>query len=230
MDQQSLLNDRRIRIFSGHFGSGKTEVAVNYVLRLKELFSRSLVGIADLDVVNPYFRSREKTALFQGRSIRLAATSVEALHGDSPAVSPDLLAFLEDPSWQAVLDSGGDPEGSRVLGRFAGKIREGDYDMFLVVNIRRPQTSRAEAALDLMGRLEKTSRLRVTGFINNSHLLKETRPEDLLAGAELLAEMTKKTGLPVRYTCAVPRIIEKLPTDIGGTLFPLELTMREDWM
>jgi hypothetical protein len=242
--EEQVLQDRRIRIFAGHFGSGKTEVAVNYVLKLREL-TEDWVGIADLDVVNPYFRSREKAAFFEERRIRTVYSAVAALHGDAPAVSGEVLAFLEDPRWQAVLDAGGDPEGARVLGRFAGKILPEDYDMFLVVNVHRPQTASVQAVLDLMARLEETSRLKVTAFINNSHMLKATRPEHVFAGTELLSELERKTGLKTRYTCAIRPVVERLRETGGepslprssaegsggnGLLFPLDLRMREDWM
>ena len=233
MGNLNLLADRRVRIFIGHFGSGKTEVAVNYTLAMRQQLGQDSplsVGIADLDVVNPYFRSREKHSLFAEKGIRVVGSSVDAPLVDVPAVSAEVNAFLEDDRWLAVLDSGGDPEGARVLGRFSGKLRPGDYDMFLVLNARRPETRGAGQVLRLMERLEAVSRLKVTGIINNTHMLKSTGPEDLLEGDRLAREVASETGLTIRYTTVMSEVASVCPDSLKGTIFPLNLYMRDDWM
>ncbi len=222
------LPDKRIRIFSGHFGSGKTEVAVNYALFLRQQFTK--VGIADLDVVNPYFRTRERQDLFAEKDIRFVGSSINAPAIDSPAVSAEVNTLLEDKSWQSVLDVGGDPEGARVLGRFSGMIEDDEYDMFMVLNANRPETRTSEQVIRLMKRLEEVSRLRISGLINNTHLLKETSTEDLERGIKLVSEVSGETGVRVVFHSAAEWIADKLPAHLEGIIFPMKLYMRDEWM
>ena len=224
-----FINDKRIRIIIGHYGSGKTEFSVNYAMKLKQATS-SKVAIADLDIVNVYFRSREKQVMLEAQGIKVIASSIAGNALDLPAVAADIITPLEDKSYEYVIDVGGDSVGARVLGRFKNYIEDGDYDMFMVVNANREQTMDVEGIKRHKETIEATSRLKVTGFINNTHLIRETTLEDVLKGDKLLKEASKELGIPIRYVSAMSHIASQIPDEVSGEILALDLIMRDQWM
>lgn len=224
-----FINDKRIRIIIGHYGSGKTEFSVNYAMKLKQA-SSSRVAIADLDIVNVYFRSREKQVMLEEQGIKVIASSIAGNALDLPAVAADIITPLEDKSYEYVIDVGGDSVGARVLGRFKNYIEDGDYDMFMVVNANREQTMDLEGIKRHKETIEATSRLKVTGFINNTHLIRETTLEDVLKGDKLLKEASKELGIPIRYVSAMSHIASQIPDEVSGEILALDLIMRDQWM
>ncbi len=224
-----FINDKRIRIIIGHYGSGKTEFSVNYAMKLKQATS-SKVAIADLDIVNVYFRSREKQVMLEEQGIKVIASSIAGNALDLPAVAADIITPLEDKSYEYVIDVGGDSVGARVLGRFKNYIEDGDYDMFMVVNANREQTMDLEGIKRHKETIEATSRLKVTGFINNTHLIRETTLEDVLKGDKLLKEASKELGIPIRYVSAMSHIASQIPDEVSGEILALDLIMRDQWM
>lgn len=224
-----FINDKRIRIIIGHYGSGKTEFSVNYAMKLKQA-SSSKVAIADLDIVNVYFRSREKQVMLEEQGIKVIASSIAGNALDLPAVAADIITPLEDKSYEYVIDVGGDSVGARVLGRFKNYIEDGDYDMFMVVNANREQTMDLEGIKRHKETIEATSRLKVTGFINNTHLIRETTLEDVFRGDKLLKEASKELGIPIRYVSAMSHIASQIPDEVSGEILALDLIMRDQWM
>lgn len=224
-----FINDKRIRIIIGHYGSGKTEFSVNYAMKLKQA-SSSKVAIADLDIVNVYFRSREKQVMLEEQGIKVIASSIAGNALDLPAVAADIITPLEDKSYEYIIDVGGDSVGARVLGRFKNYIEDGDYDMFMVVNANREQTMDLEGIKRHKETIEATSRLKVTGFINNTHLIRETTLEDVLRGDKLLKEASKELGIPIRYVSAMSHIASQIPDEVSGEILALDLIMRDQWM
>lgn len=224
-----FINDKRIRIIIGHYGSGKTEFSVNYAMKLKQA-SSSKVAIADLDIVNVYFRSREKQVMLEEQGIKVIASSIAGNALDLPAVAADIITPLEDKSYEYVIDVGGDSVGARVLGRFKNYIEDADYDMFMVVNANREQTMDLEGIKRHKETIEATSRLKVTGFINNTHLIRETTLEDVLRGDKLLKEASKELGIPIRYVSAMSHIASQIPDEVSGEILALDLIMRDQWM
>lgn len=224
-----FINDKRIRIIIGHYGSGKTEFSVNYAMKLKQATS-SKVAIADLDIVNVYFRSREKQVMLEEQGIKVIASSIAGNALDLPAVAADIITPLEDKSYEYVIDVGGDSVGARVLGRFKNYIEDDDYDMFMVVNANREQTMDVEGIKRHKETIEATSRLKVTGFINNTHLIRETTLEDVLKGDKLLKEASKELGIPIRYVSAMSHIASQIPDEVSGEILALDLIMRDQWM
>lgn len=224
-----FINDKRIRIIIGHYGSGKTEFSVNYTMKLKQA-TASKVAIADLDIVNVYFRSREKQVMLEEQGIKVIASSISGNALDLPAVAADIITPLEDKSYEYVIDVGGDSVGARVLGRFKNYIEDGDYDMFMVVNANREQTMDLEGIKRHKETIEATSRLKVTGFINNTHLIRETTLEDVLKGDKLLKEASKELGIPIRYVSAMSHIASQIPDEVSGEILALDLIMRDQWM
>ncbi|WP_427339945.1 ATP-binding protein [Caloranaerobacter sp. DY30410] len=223
-----MLNDKRIRIITGHYGSGKTEFAVNYAVKLAN-YGRK-VALADLDVVNPYFRSREKESLLSEMGIKVIGSSINALAADVPAVSAEIFAPLQNESYDVVLDVGGDPVGARALGRYHNYFKEGKYDMFFVINANRPETQEVENTIKYLREIERASRAKVTGLINNTHLLKSTTVEDVLKGQKLAEEVSKKLNIPIKYIVALEHVAKELPSNLKGEIFPITLYMREEWM
>ena len=136
---------KRMQIITGHYGSGKTEYAVN--LAMKMAGEMENVALADLDIVNPYFRSYEQTKMLEDAGVKVIVTSCGGV-ADIPALNPAVMSIFQQEKWNGVLDIGGDPIGARVLARFAHMIREGEYDLLFVLNANRPETKDVESALN----------------------------------------------------------------------------------
>lgn len=224
-----MLEDKRIRIIIGHYGSGKTEFAVNYAVKLSQMGQK--VALGDLDIVNPYFRSREKQAMLEHLGVMVIGSNIKDSSGsDLPAVSASILAPLQDESYQVILDVGGDAVGARALGRYHAYFQPGNYDMFCVLNANRPETQHIKGAVEHLKSIEAVVRAPVTGLVNNTHLLRETTIEDVLRGQELVKQVSDKLNIPIKYVSALEKISNSLPENMEGEIFPIKMYMREDWM
>lgn len=224
-----ITNDQRIRIIIGHYGSGKSEFAMNYVTKLRSLVDRK-VALSDLDVVNVYFRTREKKELLKSLDILPIDSSIDAPSLDLPSVSAQVMTPITDKTYDYVMDVGGDNVGAKVVGRFSKMIETQDYDMFCVVNANREQTQTAQQVINHIKAIEKASKLKVTGLINNTHLIRATTVEDILKGQEVVKEVSKICNIPIKYVTCLDTLIDELPKDLEGEVFPIKLYMREDWM
>ncbi len=224
-----ITNDQRIRIIIGHYGSGKSEFAMNYVTKLRSLVDTK-VALSDLDVVNVYFRTREKKELLKSLDILPIDSSIEAPSLDLPAVSAQVVTPINDINYNYVMDVGGDNVGARVIGRFSQIIEKYNYDMFCVVNANREQTQTPQQVINHIRAIEKSSKLKVTGLINNTHLIRLTTIEDILKGQDLVREVSKLCNIPIRYVTCLETLVDKLPKDLEGEIFPIKLYMREEWM
>lgn len=223
------MHDKRLVIVIGHYGSGKTEFSVNYAVKMKEMFEN--VSIADLDIVNPYFRSREKRDFFEKIGIKLYDSSIRNTAVDLPALPAELMGVILNENEKSILDVGGDPVGARVLARYAEQIKNTPYDMLYVINGNRPETNTVEGVLKYMKLIEATSKLKITGLINNTHMLKDTKVEDVEFGHELTKKVSWETNIPIRYEAVINETAVKIKNqEIIEKLFPINLYMREDWM
>lgn len=214
----------RLTLVTGHYGTGKTEFSVNLALALAEAGERT--ALADLDIVNPYFRSRERRELLEAAGVRLIATSQALADADVPALPAELHALLEDRTVRGVLDIGGDPSGARVLARYRPRIVKEDYRLLYVVNAARPEVRTAERSAEVLRAIETVTGLACTGLVNNTHLCGETTAEDIREGAALAEEVSRLTGIPVACHAAEARFLEALK-DLDP--FPMEIRMKKPW-
>lgn len=218
MDSNSLKY-KRLTIISGHYGSGKTNIAVNIAKSLTE--TKSNVALADLDIVNPYFRSKDSEGELEEKGIRLICSLYANSNVDIPALPQEMYAITDDKSLTAVLDIGGDDRGALVLGRLADAIKqENDYEMLMVVNKFRPETKDADSAIEIMREIEFASKIKFTGIINNSNLGAETDENCILSSLSYAQEIAEKTGIPVVMTTVNEDV--EIKTDIQK-LYKLKL-------
>lgn len=187
---------RRITVFCGHYGSGKTNVAINYALHLKE--SGYETAIADIDIVNPYFRTKDSEKELVRAGVRVLSLPYANTNVDLPSIPSEMNSLFQNKNEFAVLDVGGDDRGAYALGRFAPIItEERNFDCFYVTNFFRPLTPDAESALEVMDEIENACGIPFTGIVNNSNLGEETTEADILAGYEKAKELSELTCLPI---------------------------------
>ncbi len=216
--------NKRVLLLCGHYGSGKTNIAVNLAQEIKREYP--IVTLADLDIVNPYFRSKDSAAELEEAGIRLICSNYANSNVDIPALPPDLYALTDDRRMRAVIDVGGDDRGALVLGRLAPSIlEENDYEMLMVINCYRPLTRDAASTVEVMREIEYAGGIRFTALVNNSNLGVETTAEDVLASIRYAEEVAAMSGLPVVMTTADERLQEELKDKIPN-LFPLKLQKK----
>lgn len=214
---------KRITVFSGHYGSGKTNVALSVALGLAR--SGQSVTVADLDIVNPYFRTKDSARELEKAGIELICSDYANTNVDIPALPQSMYAITDDRSRKVVVDLGGDDRGALALGRLApAMLEENDFDLFAVINMFRPLTKTAEETLGVMKEIEAASGLRFTGLVNNSNLGEETTPETVLSSLPYAEETARLTGLPIVMTTVekelYPLLKEKIPNLEEITLQP----------
>lgn len=212
---------KRVTLLAGHYGSGKTNIAVNLAFELRKRVER--VTVADLDIVNPYFRTKDSEKDFEKADIRFISSKYANSNLDVPALPTELYSVTDDKSSFAVMDIGGDDRGALALGRYSPSLREeNDYDMLLVINKFRPLTPDAKSVLEVMREIEIAGKLPFTGIVNNSNVGRETTAEDVLSSVSFANEVSRLTGLPVRFTSVDERLYSELSGKIEN-LFPLKL-------
>ena len=218
------MMNKRVLLLCGHYGSGKTNIAVNLAQQLKRGYPT--VTLADLDIVNPYFRSKDSAAELEEAGIRLICSNYANSNVDIPALPPDLYALTDDKQMRAVIDVGGDDRGALVLGRLAPAIlAEDDYEMLMVINCYRPLTRDAASTVEVMREIEYAGGIRFTALVNNSNLGVETTKEDVLASLRYAEQVAAMSGLPVVMTTVDERLQNELKDKIPN-LFPLKLQKK----
>lgn len=221
----------KVIIIVGGFGSGKSEFAINLALGLSRL-SKFRVALADFDIVNPYFRTREAHEFLQSKGIQPLVPPGELRWADLPVV-PGVQDMIRDPKWQVVLDVGGDDMGASVLGTIAESIMTTDYSMMMVVNPYRPFTSTIDEIVNMGSAIQEASRLQLTGLISNPNLGMNTTPEVLTSGHHLISEVAAVMNLPVLAVLVLKRLMEswnQKPTGLKVPLLPLDLYLFPEWL
>ena len=215
------MEHKRLTLFAGHYGSGKTNIAVNYALLLAREGKK--VCIADLDIVNPYFRTKDSAAELEAAGIDLISPQYANTNVDLPALPAASYRLVQDKSSYGIMDIGGDDRGAYALGRFVPSIlEENDYRMIFVANASRPLTRTPEDAMEVMGEIEAACGLKFTDLINNTNLGSETTAETVLAAENYMQELSRLSGLPIFATTATEEVAAELNGRIENVL-PMKL-------
>ncbi len=210
--QMKFVRPKRITLFAGHYGSGKTNIAVNYALKLKK--EGKEVRIADLDIVNPYFRTKDSASELAAEGIELISPAFANTNVDLPALPAEVYSLMQNKNSFAVLDIGGDDRGAYALGRYREYIlEENDYEMIFVANFYRPLTTTPEEALEVMREIEAACKLPFTAIVNNSNLGNSTTPEDIEKTDSKARELSQISGLPILFTSVEEKIAENVGLD-----------------
>ena len=217
------MDHKRLTLFAGHYGSGKTNIAVNYGLLLASEGKKVCIG--DMDIVNPYFRTKDSEQVLAEAGIDLISPQFANSNVDLPALPAEAYRLVEDRSVYAIMDIGGDDRGAYALGRYVPAIRqENNYRMIFVANCYRPLTATPEEALEVMREIEMACGLEFTDIINNSNLGEETTPETILQSQDYIEKLCNLSNLPLFATTAEASVAEKI--DIAGAVLPLLLQAK----
>ena len=218
------MDFKRLVLLSGHYGSGKTNIAVSLAFELKK--RRDRVAIADIDIVNPYFRTRDSKDELEKAGIRLISSEFASSNVDLPALPQDVYAITDDTGLSAVIDIGGDDRGALALGRWRDAIlQENDYEMLFVINKFRPLTSDPESTIEVMREIEFAAKMKFTAVVNNSNLGNETTPEHVLGTMDYAKAVCELAGLPLKMITVHESLYPALKDKIEN-LFPLHLQRK----
>ncbi|NLG53764.1 MAG: ATP-binding protein [Clostridiales bacterium] len=216
---------KKITVFAGHYGSGKTNLAVNYALNLK---SRGFdTALCDLDIVNPYFRSKDSERLLAERGIRVISSKFANTNLDVPAINPESYSiFAGDKKTYYVIDLGGDDRGAYALGRFSGFFAGlKSYEMIFVINMYRPETAAPEAAMSIMREIEAACRVKFTAIANNSNIGKATTRAHIANSVEYAERVAELSKLSIKMTCFMQGIDGR---DFPNP-YPIKIYTKEIW-
>ena len=212
---------KRLTLFAGHYGSGKTNIAVNYAAFLRK--QGLPVTIADLDIVNPYFRTKDSAELLASLGIELICSPFANSNLDVPAMPSEVYRLIDSHEEYGVLDIGGDDRGALALGRYAPMIREeNNYEMLFVINRSRPLTRTVEDTLEVMREIESACQVPFTAIVNNTNLGRYTTSEDVLSALDFAKAVSEACKLPIKMTCVHHPLYATLKSHIDN-LFPLHL-------
>jgi len=219
------MKNKRLTLFAGHYGSGKTNVALNYAFLLKTAGHDTV--IADIDTVNPYFRTKDSAKELEEAGIELIASEFAGSNVDLPALPAAMYDIIFESNKYAVIDIGGDDRGAFALGRYTPEIlRENNYSMLMVINMYRPLTSTPEDTVEILKEIESASGIPFTGLVNNSNLGIATTPQTLESSFSYAKEVSKLSGLPIVATsCPDTSEFYNITTfgDENGDLIKLKL-------
>ncbi len=224
------LPEDNLIILVGNYGSGKTEVSVNLAFASTEA-GRS-TSIADLDIVNPYFRCREAVDAMQNKGIRVVIPSGANTWADLPIILPEIKGMLQ-PGENAVniFDVGGDEVGAKILSSLKEALQGKPYALWMVINAKRPFTDTVDGCLRMLDGIENTSRLKATGLVANTHLMHETETATILEGIELTEKVSRKSGLPIAVLAVMEPLVDTLnPDELGLNVLPMKRRMLPPWI
>ncbi len=218
------MKDSRLKVIIGAYGSGKSEISVNLALNMRKASPEGKVLLADLDIVNPFYRSADAAKILEENDIRLISPMYAGSNVDAPVLSGEVYVIFDDESYSGVFDIGGEDMGATILGSMKSRLDGMDVDLLMAVNTRRPFTSTADEIIIMASELTEASKMNITGFINNTNVLEDTTAEDIIEGEKILKEVSEKTGIPLVMTA----VMDGVMTDEQKKLLvsPEIMTMR----
>lgn len=226
-------------VFTGRFGSGKTEAALNYARHIAASIpgdegpdpgpGDGPVVLVDLDIVTPYFRSRETAEQMRELGVEVIAPSIIGQHLDTPAITPQILGAIERPDRRVVLDVGGDRQGARALGQFSAAIRRRGYVMHFVVNPFRPFTASVDGVRDAIAEIEASSRLEVTSLVSNPNLMHETTRDQIVTGHAAVEAFAAELEQPIAFVCVEERWVDELGPIFEQPVLVLDRYFVQPW-
>lgn len=217
----------RINIFCGHYGSGKSEIAVNYAVKLA--LSGKKVTVVDMDTVNPYFRSADAKDVFAKYGIELISSRFANTNLDIPALPQDIKKAFYQKDRYIVFDVGGDDDGAVALGQFFGFFSEEEYDMFLVANTKRPLTKTQDELYEIAKNIEAASRLKFTAIANNTNIGCDTDENTLFEGIEEIKKLSEKMNVPIRLMCGTELALSRIGSEYDNNKFLMQIYIKMPW-
>lgn len=220
--------DKRLFAFVGNYGSGKTEVSVNFTLALAKAAEQ--VAIVDLDIVNPYFRCREAQEELEKQGIETIFPKGEYFWADLPIILPQVKGVLSRNTGHVVLDVGGEDMGARVLASFDDDLKGKDADYFFVLNLSRPFTDDVEGCLKTFKMIEDAGKIKLTAIVLNTHLIHDTTPDIIYSGYEKAREVSDQSRLPIKFVAVEQSVLQDLDISrISSPILPMTRIMRPPW-
>ena len=215
---------KRIVIFTGHFGSGKTEVAVNYALQAAGKGKKT--AIIDLDIVNPFFRTADARNTLEAEGIKVITPIYANTNVDVPSLPAEISGMFEDRSYNVIIDVGGDDLGARAVSRYRDQIVREDYIHYFVVNTRRPMTRTKEEIVKMILEIQSSANLKVDKLVNNANILDASTPELLAEAARILEAVSAELSIPVGFVSGMEEVLSGYEGDKGIEKLYLKKNMR----
>ena len=226
---ERMLHGPRIIAVTGHFGSGKTEFCVSLAFELAKR-TRERLAVADLDIENPFFRSRERQGALEAAGVKVYSDPFNGRNGSElQVISAAVRAPLEDAGCRVVLDCGGDAAGAMILNQFKKYFRSGEYQLLCVVNPYRPGSDTVEKAVEQIRSVERATGMAVTGLVANGHLIRQTTADEVRYGWSFAQEAAARTGIGALCACCMESLVPEVEGD-GFDVFPVGLYMRESYL
>lgn len=214
----------KTNIVTGHYGSGKTEFALNLAMRFKKEGKK--VAICDLDIVNPYFRTNDARKNLEENDIKVISSEFANTNVDIPSLPSEVISVFANDEQYNIFDVGGDDDGAIALGRYFGYISKQEYNMYYVVNTLRPMTSTAGEIVEMARNIEEASRLKITAIVNNTNLSTLTNEKHILESIKTVDEAAKMLGVDVKYISGKKEILDKLPDELKIKRFDIDIYMK----
>ena len=201
--------DRRLKIIIGAYGSGKSEISVNLALEMRKNAPEDKILLADLDIVNPFYRSADAAGVLVENNIRLISPMYANSNVDAPVLSGEVYVIFDDDSYRGVFDIGGEDMGATILGSMRSRLDNTGAELLMAVNTRRPFTSTADEIIIMASELQAASKMKITGLINNTNILEQTTAGDVIEGEKILLEVSQKTGIPLVLTTVMEGVMSE---------------------
>lgn len=220
---------KRITIYTGNLGSGKTEIAINTALGLMKQGKKT--ALVDLDIINPYFRTRLVKDKLESTGLHIVSPDSKYSFSDQPAVSPAVKGVLLNNEITGVFDVGGDDVGAIALGQYRDQFPKGEYHLLFAVNCCRPFTGNPEGIIKYLNSIENASGMKVTGLVNNTNLGSETSLNTVIAGYKTLSEVSEFLGLDIVFTCVKKELESATRKELGekNPVLTMEKFMKTPW-